>query len=177
MRVRSPATAENALLALKHPPAHVLIYTALLMEASEDTSQKTPSSVNMGPSVIVVGGGVAGLAAARHIAASGHKILVLEARDRLGGRIHTLNLSREAGSVDLGARCAPLATIHSTSQMPTVGLTQSFIHGVTGNPLVKVAKENNLVWIALCRAYTHRCSLMTRYISAPAKVRKFKHAY
>src|SRR5579875_456466 len=39
--------------------------------------------------VIVVGAGVAGLAAARALAERGMRVLALEARDRIGGRIFT----------------------------------------------------------------------------------------
>jgi monoamine oxidase len=47
--------------------------------------------------VVVVGAGLAGLVAARQLAASGRSVIVLEARDRVGGR--TLNASVGAGKV------------------------------------------------------------------------------
>jgi monoamine oxidase len=47
--------------------------------------------------VVVVGAGLAGLVAARQLAASGRSVLVLEARDRVGGR--TVNASIGAGKV------------------------------------------------------------------------------
>ncbi|MBZ0276316.1 MAG: FAD-dependent oxidoreductase [Anaerolineae bacterium] len=40
-------------------------------------------------STLIIGAGAAGLAAARHLHDAGERILVLEARDRTGGRIHT----------------------------------------------------------------------------------------
>lgn len=67
--------------------------------------------------VIVVGAGVAGLTAARLLQDAGLRVIVLEARDRIGGRVHTL---REGGRVtDLGA---------------------SWIHGIAGSPVFEAAQ-------------------------------------
>ncbi|WTU55780.1 FAD-dependent oxidoreductase [Streptomyces sp. NBC_00056] len=64
---------------------------------------------------IVVGAGIAGLTAARLLHAAGQRVVVLEARDRVGGRVWT---DRTTGfSVDRGA---------------------SWIHGLTGNPLTEL---------------------------------------
>lgn len=51
--------------------------------------------------VVVVGAGFAGLTAARVLAASGHEVLVLEGRDRVGGRTFTGSVA--GVPVDLGA--------------------------------------------------------------------------
>jgi monoamine oxidase len=69
--------------------------------------------------VLVVGAGVAGLAAAKTLAASGFEVVVLEARSRLGGRIATSSQWADA-HVDLGA---------------------SWIHGQTGNPLTALVRS------------------------------------
>jgi len=53
--------------------------------------------------VAIVGGGAAGIAAARDLAAGGLEIVVLEARERLGGRIETLRRPEAAVPVELGA--------------------------------------------------------------------------
>jgi monoamine oxidase len=54
-------------------------------------------------SVLIIGAGAAGLAAARDLAAAAIPVTVLEARDRIGGRVHTihdesLNLPMELGA-------------------------------------------------------------------------------
>src|SRR5207245_8120167 len=53
------------------------------------------------PQVVIIGAGVAGLTAARKLAAAGTRVLVLEARDRLGGRVLTHHAAE--GPVELGA--------------------------------------------------------------------------
>lgn len=67
----------------------------------------------------MIGAGIAGLSAARWLRDSGHGVTVLEARDRIGGRIHTSRLWPDA-PVDVGA---------------------SWVHGVNGNPLTELAKQ------------------------------------
>ncbi|MBG0826457.1 FAD-dependent oxidoreductase [Planomonospora sp. ID67723] len=65
--------------------------------------------------VIVIGAGLAGLAAANALASAGVEVLVLEARDRLGGRIRTVETG--GADVDLGA---------------------AWIHNPQGNPLTEL---------------------------------------
>jgi monoamine oxidase len=52
--------------------------------------------------VIVIGAGAAGLAATRDLSAAGRTVLLLEARGRLGGRVHSLHESGLAMPIELG---------------------------------------------------------------------------
>lgn len=53
--------------------------------------------------VLIIGAGAAGLAAAYALAKSGKKVTVLEARERIGGRINTLNQTSFFDRAELGA--------------------------------------------------------------------------
>ena len=52
--------------------------------------------------VIVIGGGLAGLSATRELTASGKTVLLLEARDRLGGRVFTRRVAGIRHPIELG---------------------------------------------------------------------------
>jgi monoamine oxidase len=73
--------------------------------------------------VAVVGAGVAGLAAARELRRRGLKVVVLEARDRIGGRVHTLRDSRLPLPVELGAEFVHGAAQVTHRLLAEAGLT------------------------------------------------------
>ena len=71
--------------------------------------------------ILVIGAGIAGLAAARELQNNGFKVTIIEGRDRIGGRIYT---DRSLGyAIDLGA---------------------AWIHGIQNNPIGKLAKDSNI---------------------------------
>jgi monoamine oxidase len=53
--------------------------------------------------VVIFGAGAAGLAAARHLSGTGLRVVVLEARGRMGGRVETLRPSDSPLPIELGA--------------------------------------------------------------------------
>ena len=55
-----------------------------------------------GSAILVIGAGAAGLAAARVLTAAGRPVRILEARDRIGGRIHTLRHASLPLPIELG---------------------------------------------------------------------------
>ena len=53
--------------------------------------------------ILIIGAGIAGLAAAAELVSSGRRVIVLEARDRIGGRILTLHPDGTDFPIELGA--------------------------------------------------------------------------
>jgi monoamine oxidase len=86
-----------------------------------ELSQPDPSQPADPKSILIVGAGMAGLAAARSLVDAGWPACLIEARDRIGGRVHT---TRDWGApLEMGA---------------------SWIHGTTGNPLTELAQKLQL---------------------------------
>ena len=52
--------------------------------------------------VIIIGAGAAGISAAKNLIYNGKKVIILEARNRIGGRIHDI-VTKQMGDIHLGA--------------------------------------------------------------------------
>lgn len=89
---------------------------AAIVTACEEETAVDPKNVEQ---IIIIGAGMAGLAAARKLQRSGHQVTVLEGRDRIGGRIWT-DRSWPGAALDMGA---------------------SWIHGIRGNPITDLAEQ------------------------------------
>ncbi len=59
--------------------------------------------------VVIIGGGLAGLVAAYELKRAGHDVVVLEAQNRVGGRVHTLRSFAPGLYAEAGAMRIPRA--------------------------------------------------------------------
>jgi len=90
--------------------------------------------------VIVVGAGAAGLAAASRLARAGRSVLVLEARERIGGRCFTRRMAGVGAPVELGAEF-----IHGRPQATLDLLQAAGVPGVDSRRAQRLLRGGKLV--------------------------------
>ena len=105
-------------------PRLLMILTLLSSLLSSCASQLDPVDEPI-DRVIVIGAGISGLTAARLLKEHGVETIVLEARDRIGGRLWTHDL--DGATVDLGG---------------------AWIHGDKKNPVAEAATAANLDYVS-----------------------------
>jgi monoamine oxidase len=95
----------------------ILITPPLLASCSKDDDVVKPN----GKTVIIIGAGISGLAAAKKLKQNGFTVIVLEAQEKVGGRLRT---DRSLGiAFDEGA---------------------SWIHGPNGNPITSLSAQSGV---------------------------------
>lgn len=97
----------------------VLKLLAALTVAPSLGCVKLTTVADVDGTVVVVGAGAAGLACAAALVAAGHTVIVLEARDRIGGRTWTADV--DGAAMDMGG-----AWIHGHQNNPTTVLADHF---------------------------------------------------
>jgi len=102
---------------------------------------KPPAIVDVRPT-IVIGAGPAGLAAATMIRQQGGEVIILEARDRVGGRVHT-DVSTFSAPVDLGA-----SIVTGVCEDPKRRTSMPWL-GVRADPSGVIAKQLRLPLVEL----------------------------
>lgn len=106
-----------------HPAAPAMAHGAY--ESGMAAAGAADALAKPGERIVVVGAGIAGLAAARTLSVRGRDVLVLEARQRVGGRLHTVPLGPGVAA-DLGAAWLqqyalnPLAELAARAALVTV---------------------------------------------------------
>ncbi len=84
---------------------------------------------------LIIGGGIAGLVAARHLTQAGLRVTLLEARDRLGGRIYTESAGEfpvELGAEFVHGRPDEILAIAAEAATPIVPVQGKFRRQVNG---------------------------------------------
>jgi oxygen-dependent protoporphyrinogen oxidase len=92
------------------------------------------------PSIVIVGAGVAGLAAAYRLARAGLDPLIVEAADRVGGRVHSLAIS--GYTLDLGAQLIYTDYRKTLDLCSELGLRKSIARF---HPVVRIYRGGRLV--------------------------------
>ncbi|MEU8891892.1 FAD-dependent oxidoreductase [Streptomyces sp. NPDC048442] len=104
------------------------------------------------PEVIVVGAGVAGLACAADLDRAGVDVLVLEARERIGGRVLTHRPADGGPAVELGAQIVhgdrnPVHTLLGPLPAAPRPQSASVIRGRIARPMATLARGPHAPWL------------------------------
>ena len=86
------------------------------------------------PTVVVVGAGITGLVAARRLAHAGCEVTLVEASDRVGGQVRTVEFAGHA--VDVGAEALHLASPAARCLVDEVGLSHDVVGARPGTTLL-----------------------------------------
>ena len=100
----------------------ILLGSATVAVLQQEFMTKRVVQAQDGATVLIIGAGIAGLAAGRALLDAGYRVIILEGRDRVGGRVWT-NRSMRGIPLEMGA---------------------AWLQGVRGNPVTDLVEEYGL---------------------------------
>jgi len=101
----------------------ITMITIIKIFYKSSSSKSSKSSVPSFKNVIIVGAGISGAVSAKNLKDKGFNVTILEAKNRVGGRIYTYYIYNHDTPVELGA---------------------GWIHQSNGNPLTKLVNDFNI---------------------------------
>src|SRR5205085_7070296 len=113
---------------------------------------------------IIVGAGLSGLVCATRLAAANQNVLVLEARDRVGGRVHSVPFANT--TIDLGGQWMSVGQPRLAALAQSLGI-ESFPHVRDGAPLFALPPLSFLQRISTGLARWRGARRLARLAKAP----------
>lgn len=95
--------------------------------------------------VVIIGAGFAGATAARECATRGLRTLVLEGRDRIGGRSGSRRLS-DGSYADVGGTFVHWSQPHTWSEITRYGLTDDVVPGIADLEWTAIYTDGRVTW-------------------------------
>ncbi|CAF1239700.1 unnamed protein product [Rotaria sordida] len=129
------------------------------------TSAVTPSSlvtVNTNFDVIIIGAGFTGLMAARELSRRNRKVLIIEARDRIGGRTFTSEFDNQ--KYEMGGTWVHWSQPHVWTEITRYGLSIVETQGVTADRLSLLLDNGSRLKItSMTNLLPQLCESMNNY--------------
>jgi monoamine oxidase len=123
--------------------------------------------------VIVIGGGFCGVTAARECRKAGYRTLLLEARNRLGGRTFTADFNGHP--TDLGGTWVHWSQPHVWSEIRRSGLTLRETIGATADKLIVHTSQNDIVTLSSSKIYAEYERAMSAFMGDSRRLLPLPH--
>jgi pseudooxynicotine oxidase len=126
--------------------AGIAVTAAGLAPLDTLAANESPGAASGDYDVIVIGGGFCGVTAARECRRAGFRVLLLEARNRLGGRTFTADFNGRP--IDLGGTWVHWSQPHVWSEIRRSGLTLRETWGASADKLIVHTSKNDIVTLS-----------------------------